>query len=131
MSKTKETKPTFSFPMNLIQPIGNFLAKQAKILERRIRRIEHDDPFEKIDRGSDKAAPDSDVKDRDRHESLSATKEQVERKLVQIRKAMSRIKIGKYGICESCGKMIDTDRLMIYPEATVCVECERKKEGRK
>ncbi|MBM3205879.1 conjugal transfer protein TraR, partial [Candidatus Shapirobacteria bacterium] len=53
---------------------------------------------------------------------------QINRKLIQIKKALSRLKIGKYGVCEKCGKMIDTDRLMIMPETTVCVKCEKKKE---
>ena len=41
---------------------------------------------------------------------------------------MSRIKIGKYGLCERCAKFIDTDRLMILPESTLCVVCEKLKE---
>ena len=41
------------------------------------------------------------------------------------------IKNKGYGICEDCGKMIDTDRLMIYPEATLCVSCEAKKEKKR
>jgi RNA polymerase-binding transcription factor DksA len=38
------------------------------------------------------------------------------------------VKLGKYGICEKCGKMIDTDRLAINPEATTCIDCEKDKE---
>ena len=53
---------------------------------------------------------------------------QMERGIIQTRKALSRIKIGKYGICEDCGQMIDTDRLMIYPEATLCAKDARKRE---
>ncbi len=127
----KAFSPKFRFPMKLVRPIGDFLIEQAKRLERRKRSIAADDPYDKIDRGTDKASPDKEVVDQDRHESLNATKEQIDRKLVQIRKALSRLKIGKYGICESCGRMIDTDRLMIYPEATLCVKCERKKEKKK
>ncbi len=41
---------------------------------------------------------------------------------------MAMVKIGKYGVCEKCGKMIDTERLMIMPETTICVSCEKKKE---
>ena len=45
-----------------------------------------------------------------------------------MRKALTRIRFGKYGLCERCGKFIDTDRLMIMPETTLCVECEKKRE---
>jgi len=40
------------------------------------------------------------------------------------------IKIGKYGICEDCGQMIDTDRLIIYPETTLCAKDAAKREGK-
>jgi len=35
---------------------------------------------------------------------------------------------GKYGICDKCGEMIDTDRLAVRPEATVCMTCEKEGE---
>ena len=54
--------------------------------------------------------------------------EQMKKNLIQVRRVLTRLKIGKYGICEECGQMIDTDRLMIYPHATLCVKCEQKKK---
>lgn len=51
----------------------------------------------------------------------------IRKQIVQLRKALTRIKIGNYGVCEKCGKMIDTDRLAVRPEATVCIKCEREK----
>jgi len=125
---SKNTNPTFSFPYQLVKPIGTFFKEQIGRLELRKQKIEKDDPFVEIDRGTDKASPDKEVVDRVRHESLIASKNQIDRRLVQIRKALSRIKIGKYGICEKCNKMIDTDRLMVFPEATICVKCEKKAE---
>lgn len=53
----------------------------------------------------------------------------VSKQIVEFRKALTRIKLGKFGICESCGKMIDTDRLAVTPQTTVCIECEREREG--
>jgi len=123
--------PDFSFPYRLVKPVADFLKEQAKRLEVRKKRISQDDPFVKIDRGTDKASPDKEVIDRVRHESLTALKAQIDRRLVQIRKALSRIKVGKYGICEKCSAMIDTDRLMVFPEATMCVTCEKKAEKKK
>ncbi len=40
------------------------------------------------------------------------------------------LRIGRYGICEDCGKMIDTDRLMVYPETTLCAQDAAKREGK-
>ena len=85
------------------------------------------DPFEDIRRLSDNAAADADAAEQFGHERAKAMRDQVDRKLIQIRKALTQIKIGKYAICEKCGQMIDTDRLMVMPEATVCIKCEKKK----
>lgn len=52
----------------------------------------------------------------------------MKKQIVQLRKALTMIKMGKYGICESCGKMIDTDRLAVKPDATICIKCERERE---
>ncbi|KKR63523.1 MAG: hypothetical protein UU02_C0023G0001, partial [Candidatus Woesebacteria bacterium GW2011_GWA1_40_43] len=38
------------------------------------------------------------------------------------------IKLGKYGICEECGQMIDTERLIAFPEATLCAKDAAKRE---
>ena len=51
------------------------------------------------------------------------------KRIVQLKKTLTRFKLGKYGMCEVCGKMIDTDRLSINPEATTCVKCEKEKEA--
>lgn len=40
--------------------------------------------------------------------------------------ALSRIKTGKYGICESCGAAIPLERLDVLPYSTLCVECAAK-----
>jgi RNA polymerase-binding transcription factor DksA len=62
------------------------------------------------------------------HARVTALQSQLDRRLIQIRKALSRIKIGKYGVCEKCGQMIDTDRLIVIPEAIHCLACEQSRE---
>jgi len=111
-----------------VEPIGRFLRREQKRLEKRRNEIREADPFEDVRRVSDNAAPDADAAEQFGHERAKAMREQVERKQIQIKKALARIKIGKYGICEKCGQMIDTDRLMIMPETTFCIKCEKKKE---
>lgn len=126
--KLRKTNQAVRFPMSVLKPIGDFLAREAKRLERRKDRLTAQDPFKDVRRVVDNAASDSDASEQVGHAQVTALKRQTERKLIQIKKALARIKIGKYGICEKCGKMIDTDRLMVVPETTVCVDCERKKE---
>jgi len=125
---TKKTKHTVSFPKNLVVPVKSFLAARLKELEKTRKNISKEDPFKDESRITDNAAPDTEADEQFGHARTSALKDQLDRKIIQTRRALARIKIGKYGICESCGNMINTDRLMVYPEATFCVKCESKKE---
>lgn len=123
----KQVRQVVTFPAKLIEPIGRFLRLEERRLEKRKKEIVKTDPFEDIRRLSDNAAADADAAEQFGHERAKAMRNQVERKLIQVRKALTRIKIGKYAICEKCGQMVDTDRLMVMPEATVCIKCEKKK----
>lgn len=121
-------KNPISYPKKLLEPIASFLGDQLKRLELRRGEIEKDDPFEDTSRINDNASPDADAAEQFGHARSSAIKAELDRKIIQTKKALAMIKIGKYGICENCRTMIDTDRLMIYPEATLCVSCEKKRE---
>jgi len=134
-AKKTKTQKTFeamakpvTYPMKLLRPVGDFLAAQLKSLEKRKQELDADDPFFNIDRVNDNASPDADAEEQDGHARISAMREQIDRKIIQTRRAMTRIKLGQYGLCEECGGMINTERLMIYPEATHCIKCEAKKE---
>jgi len=56
----------------------------------------------------------------------------IERKSQELKKIEALIervqKDGKFGICEECGRRIRKERLMIMPEATLCVRCQRELE---
>jgi RNA polymerase-binding transcription factor DksA len=123
-----DKKNKISFPVSLLRGVGNFLSSRLSLLKRRKKDIEKDDPFKDTSRLIDNASPDADAAEQFGHARSSAIKQELSKKIVQTKKALKRIKTRKYGICEDCGKMIDTDRLAIYPEATLCVSCERKRE---
>jgi len=127
-SQKKDDKPIISFPANVIDPIKNFLTGEKDKLEQKQKQLDKDDPFAHPDRVNDNAATDDEAAEQIGHAHNSALKNQLDRRLVQIRKALTRIKIGQYGICEKCGRMIDTDRLMLMPEATKCASCTKKEE---
>lgn len=56
----------------------------------------------------------------------------IERKTKELRKIdllINRMsKEGTFGLCENCGKRIPKKRLLIVPEATLCVPCQRELE---
>jgi DnaK suppressor protein len=116
------------YPAKILRPVGEFLQARLKMLEKRKRDVEEEDPFADPDRVNNNASPDTDAAEQFGHARTSAIKEQLDRKIIQTRKALTRIKVGKYGVCEKCGKMIDTDRLVVYPEATLCAKDAAKED---
>lgn len=114
-------------PVKLLAPIGEFLFGQLKALEKRRRSLDSEDPFIS-GREDSLASPDTNAAEQFGHARIEAIKRELDKRIIQMRKALARVKVGSYGICEECGEMIDTDRLMVFPEATLCVNCEKKRE---
>ena len=52
------------------------------------------------------------------------------RELANIEHALTKMKAGEYGRCESCERAIAPMRLTALPYATECIECARKDEAR-
>jgi RNA polymerase-binding transcription factor DksA len=121
-------KDVVAFPSKLLEPVMTFLQTQLKKLEKTRKNISKEDPFRDSGRLNNNASPDTDAEEQFGHARTSALKEQIDRRIIQTKKALTMIKIGKYGICEDCGKMIDTDRLMVYPDATLCAKDQAKRE---
>jgi len=117
-----------TYPKEVVEPVKKYLGSKLSELEQRKKKLTSEDPFSDTSRINDNAAIDADAAEQFGHLRTKALRAIVDRTIIQIRKALSRIKIGKYGVCEKCGKFIDTDRLMIMPETTVCIDCEKKKE---
>ena len=119
---------SLSFPSSLLAPVGNFLQEKLQFLKKRKQGISEEDPFKDPARTHDNAATDTEADEQFGHARTSALKKELSKRIIQVRKALTRVKLGKYGICEECGQMIDTDRLTIYPEATLCANDARKRE---
>ncbi len=116
------------FPASVLSQIKTYLESKHSEVETRLKDLKKEDPFEDKGRLLDRASEDSEVQSKVNHERVAAMQQQLNMVLVQTRKALTKIKIGKYGICESCGKMIDTDRLAAIPTAVLCLSCEKKRE---
>lgn len=129
-SESQKTKEEIApkFPAGLMAPVANFLKNRISELEKRRKEISKEDPFKDPQRVDDNAAPDIEADEQFGHARTSAMKSLISKRIVQLRKALSRVNIGKYGICEECGEMIDTDRLIAFPEATLCAKDARKRE---
>lgn len=59
------------------------------------------------------------------------TQEILDREAAQVREAQERLAQGQYGICADCGNKIPAARLQARPEATLCIECQTKREAQR
>ena len=50
--------------------------------------------------------------------------------LLQSERALARLAVGTYGVCETCGESIGKARLQVFPRATQCMPCKQKAERR-
>lgn len=126
----KKMGQVISFPLRILQPLIKFLRQEEKRLKKTEKSLEKEDPFNDPTRVDDNAV-DTDVVEQMEHERVSALKMSINKSLVSVRKTLTRIKLGKYGICEECNKMIDTDRLAISLTADYCMKCAVKLESKK
>jgi RNA polymerase-binding transcription factor DksA len=124
--KSKNSTP--KFPSNVLTPVANFLTARLHTLEKRKKEISKEDPFADPSRVDDNAAPDIEADEQYGHARTSAIKSEISKNIIGIRKALTWIKIGKYGTCEECGQMIDTARLIAVPETTLCAKDAAKRE---
>ena|SRR3989338_9030754 len=115
------------FPRSILLPLIKYLKGEKKRLKETKDELKKEDPFVIGNRDDDNSI-DSEVAETVEHDRSSAMRSQVTRSIIEIRKTLTRIKLGKYGICASCGKMIDTDRLAVNPTAEYCMMCETSKE---
>ncbi len=61
-------------------------------------------------------------------ELQQTTQQLLEREAAQIEAAMRARDKGTYGTCQECGRPIPAERLEARPEATTCVDCQRRVE---
>lgn len=115
-------------PQTLLGPIREYLLKEQQKLLKRREALKREDPFEDVSRLDDNADVGTEASEQWGHQRVEALKTEIDKALINVRKSLTKIKIGKYGMCERCGKLIDTDRLAINPTAALCMSCEQKKQ---
>lgn len=123
----EEKKTKYLFPLSVLKPLISYLKGEEKRLSKTKKELKKADPFVVGNRDDDNSV-DADVAENVEHDRADAMRRQVSRSLIEIKKTLTRIKLGKYGLCANCGKMIDTDRLAVKPTAEYCMDCERKME---
>ena len=76
-----------------------------------------------------KNAQDTDMEEKademQEYDNLLSLEYSLELKLKDVNLALEKISADKYGACEKCGKAIEEKRLMVCPEARLCMACNK------
>lgn len=57
-----------------------------------------------------------------------ALESSVQGMLQMVEDALRRARGGTYGVCDGCGRLIDTNRLRVIPYARLCIKCKEREE---
>lgn len=109
---------------NTLENIKNKLLRQQKKVEDDIKSLEDDDPVME-NALAEASEPGTDSWLADTHSRVVAVKQSLIDMLYKTKDALVRIKTGKYGNCENCGKQIEPERLEVMPTATLCIACSK------
>lgn len=117
--------------VNLTTNFMNFIKNQLKSRDRALveqeKLIKQEDPYLQPDRAQGNAEDMDEAILEDTAKEVSDARMGVAQGIrAQIKRALSFMKMGKYGICEICGKPIDKARLTAFPQATKCLDCANK-----
>lgn len=94
-------------------------AKKDEVLQH-----DWDTKFPKFDSSSGGQQMEDEAGEVEEYVSKLPVEYSLETRLKDISLALEKIKAGKYGQCEKCGKKISKERLEIIPEAKTCASCK-------
>ena len=115
---------------------------EAKVAELRVALVEQRENLRKeiVEQGGDPDSDDAAIDvERGFADSAHSTAERarllsvmkaLRANLRWVDRALNKMELGTYGVCERCGNEIPLERLEALPWAILCVECARKGEGR-
>jgi len=106
------------------------LTEKKKEFEQALKRLTDKQKDYQEDLETDSAMDESDQAQREI--SVSSNYSLIERKSQELKNIDRLIRQvdadAHFGMCEECGKRIPPERLLIIPEATLCVACQREME---
>ena len=110
--------------------------ERAKIKERIIAEIEETKTkVTALHELSRPIAPDNAVGRLSRMDAIStkgineAALSNAKRKLARLQHALNQVDDPDFGICYECGEAIPIGRILLMPEATMCVQCAEEQES--
>ncbi len=104
------------------------LWEQAKELKAQLEALQRSVREEGVGYSNHMADVGSEVFEQARDVSLSKT---LRHSLEDVEAALHKFDDGTYGICESCGTIIELARLEALPSARYCMQCQSRHEGKR
>lgn len=117
----------YTIPSDILQKVKDKLLQKRQALEGQERNLSDEErtlsgPVERSAEEQDQALTAGEkVKNENLLNFVKENRQDVDA-------ALKKIEAGNYGLCEKCGQPIDKSRLMIFPEAHFCFNCEPKEE---
>lgn len=115
----------------LIDELKEKLETQKKSIKEELESFAEEDPNLKHNWDAkfpnrEDADKDESADDAQEYDNMLSLEHSLELKLKDVNVALEKIKEGKYGICEKCGKEIEEERLKAVPEARFHMKCNGK-----
>ncbi len=121
--RNKRDMANTNLPADFVNNLKRRLIAKDKSLTKQDNLLTAEDAYMAQGRATDNADPlDEAALEDNQKEITDIRKDAIKNMQLGVKKALAMIKIGKYGLCEVCGKPIDKARLEAFPEATTCVE---------
>ncbi len=89
--------------------------EQSKALGQPSADRKEGSPFGKREEGADEASE---------LEKRLALRRRLEESLNEVEHALQKYEAGTYGLCDSCGQLIEEARLEAIPQASLCMKCK-------
>lgn len=105
--------------------IKKILLNQQKKVEEELKNLEIRDPV-LSDSLAETSEPGTDSWMADVHTRALAIKQNLQVMLEKTKKSLLKLKSGKYGICDKCGRQIESKRLEVMLTANLCLACSKK-----
>jgi RNA polymerase-binding transcription factor DksA len=112
-------------PPVILKDLVSKLWKRSGELKKEEELVRKSDPYLQEERSDSSELADTAAGDVEKN-IQDARLNLIQSARLEIRKALAKVKIGTYGICEVCKKPIDIARLKAFPQATKCFECSQK-----
>ena len=114
-----------------LQEIKNYLIQEKEEAEEELKRMEEYGPQGSLLEWSDELSSyvnhpadlGSETFEMEKHRALNSHQQKY---LEDIHDALNKIENGTYGICETCSKEIEYERLKALPYAKECIDCAKE-----